>query len=63
MKDTPINYQVVTEKIEASGISNIGTATIREIKKLIDQIEKATGEKIHQDGDGDTRYATGTNRH
>ena len=46
MKDTPINYQVVTEKIEASGISNIGTATIREIKKLIDQIEKATGEKF-----------------
>ena len=45
MKDTPINYQVVTEKIEKSGLTNIGGATIREIKKLIDQIEAATGDK------------------
>ena len=45
MKDTPIDYQIVTEKIEKSGLKNIGGATIREIKKLIDQIEAATGEK------------------
>ncbi|MEZ5083672.1 MAG: pyridoxal phosphate-dependent aminotransferase [Bacteroidales bacterium] len=45
MKDTPINYQVVTEKIKKSGLKNIGGATIREIKKLIDQIEAATGDK------------------
>ncbi|MCB2220294.1 MAG: pyridoxal phosphate-dependent aminotransferase [Bacteroidetes bacterium] len=46
MKDTPINYQVVTDKIKESGLTSIGGATIREIKKLIDQIEKATGEKF-----------------
>ncbi len=46
MKDTPINYEVVTEKIQESGLTSIGSATIREIKKLIDQIEKATGEKF-----------------
>lgn len=46
MKNTPINYNVVSEKLKASGISNVGSATIREIKKLIDQIETATGDKF-----------------
>ncbi|MFC2088739.1 aminotransferase class I/II-fold pyridoxal phosphate-dependent enzyme [Calditrichota bacterium] len=44
-KDTPINYEVVSEKIKESGLSNVGKASIREIKKLIDQIESETGEK------------------
>mgnify|MGYP000974555267 CR=1 FL=1 len=45
MKDTPLNATIVSEKIKASGLKKIGDASIREIKKLIDQIEKATGEK------------------
>jgi len=45
MKDTPINYSIVSEKIKASGLKKIGDASIREIKKLIDQIEKESGEK------------------
>jgi hypothetical protein len=46
MKDTPINYEVVSRKIKESRIENIGTASIREIKKLIDEIEKETGERF-----------------
>jgi len=45
MKDTPINYDIVKRKIEESDLTNIGKASIREIKKLIDGIEKETGEK------------------
>lgn len=45
MKDTPIDYAIVSAKIKASGLKKIGDASIREIKKLIDQIEKGTGEK------------------
>ena len=46
MKNTPINYEVVSRKIKESRIENIGTASIREIKKLIDDIESETGEKF-----------------
>jgi aspartate/methionine/tyrosine aminotransferase len=46
MKDTPINYEIVTQKIKESGITKIGDASIREIKKLVDMIEQATGEKF-----------------
>jgi aspartate/methionine/tyrosine aminotransferase len=45
MKDTPINYDVVTRHIRESNIKNIGKASIREIKRLINNIEKETGEK------------------
>ncbi|MEE4255495.1 MAG: pyridoxal phosphate-dependent aminotransferase [Bacteroidales bacterium] len=44
-KNTPIDYQIVTQKINESPISSVGKASIRDIKKLIDQIEAATGEK------------------
>ncbi len=44
-KNTPINQLIVTQKIKESKIDNIGTASIREIKKLVDEIENATGEK------------------
>lgn len=43
---TPINYEIVTQQINESKLANVGTATIREIKRLIDKIEKATGEKF-----------------
>lgn len=45
MKDTPINYNIVTQKIAESPIESVGKASIRDIKKLVDQIEAATGEK------------------
>lgn len=44
-KNTPIDYQIVTKKLKDSKIENVGRASIRAIKKLIDDIEKATGEK------------------
>jgi aspartate/methionine/tyrosine aminotransferase len=45
-KNTPIDYQIVNQKIKESKLENVGNASIREIKKLIDEIEKATGEKF-----------------
>ncbi len=46
MKNTPIDYNIVTQKIKESNLESVGTASIREIKKLVDEIEKATGEKF-----------------
>jgi aspartate/methionine/tyrosine aminotransferase len=43
MKDTPIDHEVVQEKIEESHLPSIGKASIREIKKLVDEIEAETG--------------------
>ncbi len=45
-KDTPIDSQIVSDKIAKSRIDNIGKASIREIKKLIDAIESATGQEF-----------------
>ena len=45
MNDTPIDCKIVKRKIEESNLISLSKATIREIKKLIDKIEKATGEK------------------
>jgi aspartate/methionine/tyrosine aminotransferase len=45
MKDTPINYNVVKRKFEESNLSSISKASIREIKKLVDEIERETGDK------------------
>jgi aspartate/methionine/tyrosine aminotransferase len=45
MRETPINFDIVNEKIEENHLKNVGTSTIREIKKLVDTIERATGEK------------------
>jgi len=45
LKTTPINYDIITQKIKESRLKSVGTASIREIKKLVDEIEKATGEK------------------
>ena len=46
MKDTPINFEVVSKAINESNLENVGKASIREIKKLVDVIEKQTGEKF-----------------
>ena len=45
-KNTPIDYQIVLQKIASNNIDSPGKASIREIKKLIDDIEKATGERF-----------------
>ena len=46
MKNTPIPYNVVKQKIDESGLQKVGRATIREIVKLVSDIEAATGEKF-----------------
>jgi aspartate/methionine/tyrosine aminotransferase len=45
-QNTPINFKTVKLKIEKSGIKNIGTASIRELVSLVNEIQKATGEKF-----------------
>ena len=45
MRNTPINAEVVARKIKEGGFNSVGKASIREIKKLVDEIEKETGEK------------------
>ncbi len=46
MKNTPVDYEVVSRKIRESGLKSVGKATIREIKKLVDLIEAETGDKF-----------------
>ena len=46
MKDTPINHEIVSRQIRDSKIRNIGKASIREVRFLINKIEKETGEKF-----------------
>lgn len=44
--DTPINHNIVLEKIKDTGLEKVGRGTIREIVKLVNRIEEATGEKF-----------------
>ncbi|MFO7827993.1 MAG: pyridoxal phosphate-dependent aminotransferase [Bacteroidales bacterium] len=44
-QNTPINTAVVKSKIENSGLEKVGLASIRELVKLVNEIEKETGEK------------------
>ncbi|MBN2890432.1 MAG: pyridoxal phosphate-dependent aminotransferase [Bacteroidales bacterium] len=47
MKETPINFNIVKEKIDNSGLKpDISSSTIREIVKVVNEIEQATGEKF-----------------
>jgi len=46
IKDTPIDYNIVNEKIKALGIKDLGKATIREIVRLVNNIEEAGGKKF-----------------
>jgi aspartate/methionine/tyrosine aminotransferase len=46
MKNTPIHFETVKQKIAESGLLRIGTASIRDIKRLITEIENASGEKF-----------------
>ena len=47
MKKTPIDYSKVKEKIDSSGLlPDISSSTIREIVKLVNNIQQTTGEKF-----------------
>jgi aspartate/methionine/tyrosine aminotransferase len=46
MEDTPIDFHIVTAKIDELGLGDLGTAKIREIVKLVNDIEAATGEEF-----------------
>jgi aspartate/methionine/tyrosine aminotransferase len=43
MKSTPIPQEIVDKLKKESGLASIGKSSIREIKKLISQIEKESG--------------------
>lgn len=43
---TPIDAGVVKKKIEASGLEKVGLGAIRELVRLVNEIEKETGEKF-----------------
>ncbi len=45
MKNTPIPYEVVKQKIQESKLPSVGKASIRELVKLVNEIEKETGIK------------------
>jgi len=45
MRNTPIDNTIVNRLIKESGLRSIGQSSIREIKKLVDNIEAATNEK------------------
>lgn len=45
-QNTPIDFEVVKEKISASGVPSIGNGTIREIVKIANEIQLASGDKF-----------------
>jgi aspartate/methionine/tyrosine aminotransferase len=45
MRKTPVDFNIVNNIVKESGLTSFGTATIREIFKLINQIERATSTK------------------
>lgn len=46
MKDTPIDFSIVDNKLNETGIGDLGIASIREIKRLVDMIEKESGKRF-----------------
>jgi aspartate/methionine/tyrosine aminotransferase len=46
MKDTPVDFEIVELKIKESGIKRLGRASIRELVRLVNNIESATGTKF-----------------
>jgi aspartate/methionine/tyrosine aminotransferase len=45
MKSTPIDFEIVERKLAETRIGDLGIASIREIKRLIDMIEKDSGQR------------------
>jgi aspartate/methionine/tyrosine aminotransferase len=48
MKETLIPYEIINRKIKEIGLKKLGNASIREILKLVNEIEKECGEKFIQ---------------
>jgi aspartate/methionine/tyrosine aminotransferase len=46
MKSTPIDFEIVERKLTETRIGDLGIASIREIKRLIDLIEKESGQRF-----------------
>jgi aspartate/methionine/tyrosine aminotransferase len=46
MKNTPIDFTIVENKLKETGIGDLGIASIREIKRLVDMIEKESGQRF-----------------
>jgi aspartate/methionine/tyrosine aminotransferase len=46
INDTPIDFEIVNDKIKELNVQEVGKATIREIKRLVDNIELASGKKF-----------------
>ena len=46
MKNTPLSYNIVKEQIKLSKLPKVGDASIRELVKLVNEIEQETGEKF-----------------
>ncbi|MCU0370493.1 MAG: aminotransferase class I/II-fold pyridoxal phosphate-dependent enzyme, partial [Bacteroidales bacterium] len=46
MKSTPIDFNIVERKLNETGIGDLGIASIREIKRLVDLIEKDSGQRF-----------------
>lgn len=46
MKSTPIDFEIVERKLNETRIGDLGIASIREIKRLIDLIEKDSGQRF-----------------
>ncbi|MCX6327085.1 MAG: pyridoxal phosphate-dependent aminotransferase [Bacteroidia bacterium] len=46
MKKTPVDYNIVKTRLRENGLTNLGIASIREIVKLVNQIESDTGIKF-----------------
>ena len=45
-QDTPIDFGIVQEKIKNSGLPSVGNGSIRDIVKVANEIQQATGEKF-----------------
>jgi len=45
MRNTPVDFNLVKTLLSESGLKSLGTATIRELVKLVNQIEKESGIK------------------
>ena len=45
MRSTPIDFEIVERKLDETRIGDLGTASIREIKRLVDMLEKESGKR------------------
>jgi aspartate/methionine/tyrosine aminotransferase len=45
MKNTPIDFKIIEKNLDETRIGNLDVASIREIKRLIDMIEKDSGQR------------------